>query len=285
MTASATTRRYALALVCASAALSLVAGPLQTAFAAGTTTATTDFAPLSAKSRPASAHTPTTRATVTSTAANRTQAARTAAVKAASAAATAADFGSIFATQVPTLTNSGWTTCGAPITWSVDTRELSAAEAAEQIDNLTWAFAAWSTASGLTFQFTGETATTYNDTAFSLIPSDGSAVANRHIYLAFVNNDESDRLGGNVVGLGSPAKVMPASKEIIAGTAVFRTDHVASTPARMDKSLYLHELGHVLGLAHAADDGNIMYPVVTDHVALGAGDVNGVKTMTKACAA
>ena len=58
-------------------------------------------------------------------------------------------------------------------------------------------------------------------------------------------------------------------------------DQKAST--REDKSLYMHELGHVLGLAHASETANIMYPIVSDHTDLGAGDVNGVRSMNKPC--
>ena len=91
-------------------------------------------------------------------------------------------------------------------------------------------------------------------------------------------------MGGGVVGLGSPSTVWSSSKEIVNGTAVFRTDHIKRSGAREAKALYLHELGHVLGLGHADDAANIMYGVVTDDTELGAGDTNGVRTMTKPCA-
>ena len=80
-----------------------------------------------------------------------------------------------------------------------------------------------------------------------------------------------------------PPRSCRSAKEIVGGIAVFRTEHVVKTAERADRSLYLHELGHVLGLAHAGQDANVMYSMVTDTVALGAGDVNGVQTMTKPC--
>lgn len=208
-----------------------------------------------------------------------------AAPAAATAAAVAGDFRSIFATTLPALTNSGWAACPTPITWSVDSHELSADDAAEQIANLTWAFSLWSAASGLTFQFSGETAVAYDDAGFTMKPADGTPLASRHVYLAFVDDAESARLDSDTVGLAGPTQVLSAAKEITGGIAVFRTDHVEKSTVKADRSLYLHELGHVLGLSHADETANIMYPMVTDVLELGAGDVNGVKTMTKSCTA
>ena len=212
------------------------------------------------------------------------RAVRTAAPLAATSAAVAGDFSSIFADQLPELANSGWSACAAPITWSVDTRGLTEAKASAEIANIQWAFDQWASASGLTFQFSGAAVLTYNDAAFTVTPADGSATSSRHIYLAFIADQDSARLGGGTVGLGSPGLVMPDSKEITGGAAVFRTDFVTTAMPTAAKSLYLHELGHVLGLAHANESANVMYPVVTDHVELGIGDITGVRTMTKACA-
>ncbi len=208
---------------------------------------------------------------------------KSAVVSTANTAAVAADYSSIFATQIPALANAGWSGCPAPITWSVDASNLSADEATEQIANLQWALDQWTLATGLSFQFAGTTELAYNDAAFSLTPTDGTAASARNIFLAFVNDADSDRLGGGTVGLGGPSQVWQSSKEITGGTAVFRTDHVAKAGVNEARSLYLHELGHVLGLAHAAETANIMYPVVTDHLELGAGDTAGARSMTKPC--
>jgi len=207
----------------------------------------------------------------------------TTATTAVPAAAIAADFTSIFTAQVPALTDAGWATCPSPITWSVDTTGLSEAEAAEQIANLQWAFDQWSQASGLAFQYVGTTALVYNDGAFTLTAADGSATPSRTIYLDFVTDAESARLGGGVVGLASPSSVWQDSKEIVNGTAVFRLDYISTASVNADRALYLHELGHVLGLGHAAETANRMYPMVKDGTDLGAGDVTGVRTMLKPC--
>jgi hypothetical protein len=202
---------------------------------------------------------------------------------AAEAAVLAADFTSIFTDQVPALSDAGWAACPSPITWSVDTAGLSEAEAAEQIANLQWAFDQWSQASGLAFQFAGTSALVYDDGSFTLAPADGSPAASRNIYLDFIPDSASARLGGGVVGLASPSSVWQNSKEIVAGTAVFRLDYVASASSDQDQALYLHELGHVLGLGHATQPGNRMYAMVKDDTVLGAGDVGGVRSMLKPC--
>ena len=263
MTTTTAAKRRIIAAASAVAALALLAAPLPSAVATADASA-----PAAAKARAAkTAAKPAAKAP--------------AAVKAS--AATASDFTSIFAGQAPALVEAGWSSCSAPITWSVDTRGLSADEAAAQIANLEWAFGQWAQVSGLSFQYAGTTTLAYDDSAFSLKPADGSSAASRHVYLAFVADSDSDRMGGGVVGLGSPSTVWPTTKEIVNGTAVFRTDHVKKAGTREAKALYLHELGHVLGLGHANDAANIMYGVVADDTELGAGDTNGVRSMVKPC--
>lgn len=214
--------------------------------------------------------------------ASATTASAAVAVPAGSAAA-AADFSSIFATDDPALDGAGWSACRAPITWSVDTGSLSGPAAQRAIASLSWAFDQWAAASGIAFTFSGATTLAYDDAAFSLAPADGTPAPTRHIAVAFVDDADSTRMGGTTVGLGSPSLVVPTTREIVSGTAIFRADHAATADPDEARSLYLHELGHVLGLAHALVADNIMYPVVGDQVQLGAGDVNGIRALDKPC--
>lgn len=197
------------------------------------------------------------------------------------------DYSSFFAGSNPGLVNSGWTTCNTPITWSVDTRELTRREAARETARIRWAFDRWSAVTGLRFANSGEVPIRYDNATFRMSPADGSPTANRHIYLAFMRVGESSLMVDRTYGFGSPMTIGPGN-QIIAGAAAFRTEQVKVNGARDPqalKSLYLHELGHVLGLAHARNQANIMFPIVTDQVVLGPGDVNGVRAMTKPCPA
>jgi len=268
MTGTATTaRRRTVVVISALAALALLAGPVASAAASAETATEPGSTPLTASS-------PVTRHSAVQTISR----------SGVSAGGTAADFSSIFAIDQPELAGSGWATCSAPITWAVDTGTLSDEESARALADMEWAFGQWAQASGLSFQFAGTIDLAYDDIAFSLKPADGSVVPSRNIFLAVVSDEESERMDARTVGLGSPSQVWPSTKEIVGGEAVFSTEHVRSAGRSQTRSLFMHELGHVLGLAHADDDANIMYSLVTDHVDLGEGDINGVRMMTKSCA-
>ncbi len=93
------------------------------------------------------------------------------------------------------------------------------------------------------------------------------------------------RLRG-VIGLAKPAVVLLPSREIIAGVAVFRRSYILEErkvdPDRV-MHLYLHELGHVMGLGHAGREDNVMYPSLDHLVKLGTGDEAGVDHYTQTC--
>jgi Zn-dependent protease with chaperone function len=209
----------------------------------------------------------------------------TTSVRAAATVASATDYTSIFAEQQPSMIGSGWAACAAAITWTVDASDLSAAEAERQIANLQASFDQWAEATGLSFSFAGAANFRYNEAAFTLTRTDGSPNPSRSISLAFIDDADSDRLGGQTVGMAGPTTVWMDSKIIESGTGVFRTDAVKKMSDTEAQALFTHELGHVLGLGHAAESGNIMYPVVSTTTSLGAGDVTGARSMLKTCAA
>lgn len=279
MTSTAATRRRIAAASSALAAIALITG-MATSFAPATASdqqATMAANELKVPQPTTKAKTPRTAAPVV---------AATPVVAAAPAVtASPTDFTSIFSSQLPAYTNSGWASCPTAITWSVDTIDLSQEMAVRQLTNLEYAFAQWTEASGLTFSFAGSLDLSANETSFAVTPADGSASPARHINLAFLSDSSSRLLGGTTVGMAGPSSVWADSKEIEGGAGIFLIEAVNRMTDAQARALFTHELGHVLGLGHAAESGNIMHPIVTENDHLGAGDVAGVRTMTKACTA
>ena len=279
MTSTAATRRRIAVASSALAAIALVAG-MATSIAPAT--ASDQPATMAANEMKVPQITPKAKAP---RAAAPVVAATPVVVAAPAVTASPTDFTSIFASQLPEYTNSGWASCPTAITWSVDTIGLGEEMAARQLANLEYAFAQWTEASGLTFAFAGSLDLTANETSFAVTPADGSASPARHINLAFLDDASSLLLGGSTVGMAGPSAVWADSKEIEGGAGIFLIEAVNRMTDAQARALFTHELGHVLGLGHAAEAGNIMHPIVTENDHLGAGDVTGVRTMTKACAA
>lgn len=210
--------------------------------------------------------------------------------QATTAARAAADFSSIFAAQQPSMTGSGWTSCGV-ITWSADTRGLTKAQATVQLQALTRAFTAWGKASGLTFQQTDDVTVQYDEKTYRTAPVKAEDARARHIYVGFLTDAASGVITPTNPGFAGPAAVSSATQVIDNGYAFFSIDYLTSIGTTTAKgrakaqNLYLHEIGHALGLGHAAMTANVMHPIVTAQKSLGAGDVTGIRTLTKTCAA
>lgn len=88
--------------------------------------------------------------------------------------------------------------------------------------------------------------------------------------------------GSRVDGEGSMEYIPPYAN--IKGRAISgRVDGMigVDTPPELRTALYLHELGHVIGLAHTADVEQVMYEVVEveDAYGFGAGDLNGLRRL------
>lgn len=188
---------------------------------------------------------------------------------------------SIFVGQAPELINSGWADCNTPITWSMDTSRVSAADAKIAQEQMSADLKKWGDVSGLDFQYVGEVPIVYDDTNY-VVTSDVHPSA-RHLYIAFLKDSESTLLDSRTVGFASPTKVWKDSKEITEGSVVLSIDYVKKINAKKQSALYLHELGHALGLGHGTSKENVMYYLVDNNNTLSPGDIEGIRNLVKAC--
>jgi hypothetical protein len=197
-------------------------------------------------------------------------------------AATRSSYTSFFGTSA--YANAGWTTCPAPVTWTVDVKGMDTETARKEIRRVARAFATWSAASNVPVRYDGRQSLVFDTATNSLKPASGAAPRSRHVYIAFANSTTVPALSGSVVGIAMPTKV--TNGNIDGGMAVFRRGYVLReapvNPARVE-ALYVHELGHVMGLGHSPSDANTMYSTLGTRTALGPGDSLGVSTVTKAC--
>jgi len=110
------------------------------------------------------------------------------------------------------------------------------------------------------------------------------------LLIAWVHNGESDYLGGNgVLGEGGASWVAP-----VGGRDVFVTGQIAinaDTTTALGPGfgagttiglLLLHELGHVMGLAHVGDEAEVMFPRLMPRAdaSYAAGDLAGLRLLT-----
>ena len=190
---------------------------------------------------------------------------------------------SIFAESSPELIDSGWADCETPITWSVDTTRVSPAESEVAVGQITKDLAQWGEVSGLTFEYVGQVPVIYDDTRF-VVTSDVHPSA-RHLYFAFLNDAESTLLDTRTVGFASPTKVWLDSKEITEGSVVLSIEYVKRISAEHQNALYLHEIGHALGLAHGSELEDVMYYLVDMNNEFSPADIQGIRNLIKACKA
>ena len=192
--------------------------------------------------------------------------------------ATTSVVGSIFANSA--FAGSGWANCSSPITWSTDTSNLTPDQAALVRPDLAAAFEAWSKASGLIFADKGEVPVKYDDSTTKL---QTGVDLNRNIAVYFIPDSESSIITRSVVGYGTPTRVFSDTKEIVSGYFVVSTDYLVRTNSERRRVLFMHELGHALGLADSDDPDNIMFRYLDTTVSLGAGDIAGIQAIEKAC--
>lgn len=139
----------------------------------------------------------------------------------------------------------------------------------------------WGDVSGLKFQYVGEVPVVYDDTQF-IVTSDQHP-SERHLYFAFLKDSESSLLDARTVGFASPTKVWQDSKEITEGSIVLSVDYMRKVSKSKANAVYLHEIGHAMGLAHGTSKQNVMYYLVDEDKHLSAGDIDGIRNIIKAC--
>jgi hypothetical protein len=203
----------------------------------------------------------------------------------APAARATGDYSGFF--SQPELSRAGWSTC-APLTWSVDVTGLTARQARAEVRGLKQAWRAWSQASGLSVEFAGRERLAFDPATYGLRPLTGQVRDDRHVYIAFKTRGQVPIMARNAVGLAMPTAAIYATQEITGGMAIFRRGYVVDqrrASADRVQSLYLHEIGHVLGLGHASSEDNVMYSALTDRGVLGDGDRAGIRAFTQLCPA
>lgn len=202
----------------------------------------------------------------------------------APAAEASADYTGFFVERE--LSDAGWSAC-EPLTWTVDTRGLTSRQARVEVRRLKAAWEAWSAASGISIEYAGRQRMTFDPAIVALRPAVPSDSRERHVLVAFMTRAQAPVMAANAVGVAKPTLVFTHEQEIVGGMAIFRRGYVArqafSAPDRV-MNLYLHELGHVLGLGHARGTDQVMHPTLQTTTRLGDGDAAGAASRTHPCA-
>lgn len=181
----------------------------------------------------------------------------------------------------PQLVGAGWADCDTPITWSVDTSRLTPKESAVAVRQLRSDFRKWAEVSGLDFRYVGYVGVSYDDPTYQIVspvhPSE------RHVFVLFLHNDESSLLDERTVGLAMPSKLIVDQRQIVEGSVVLSYEYVRKAARLKRSALYLHEIGHALGLAHGSSRQDAMYYIVSTTNELSPNDIAGIRALVQAC--
>jgi len=208
--------------------------------------------------------------------------------QATTASTASTDSSSFFAESYPELVGSGWSSCSSEVTWSLDKGTLPDPIAKAEQVRLDKAFRTWSLQTGIRFTFSGFDQRNYDPKTHQLHATNAPAATqgNRHIAVAFLSSSDSPLLTTRTLGFGMPSMVYPGAREITEGVLVIKSEILKTSstfPAKARKSLYLHEIGHILGLGHNKDKSSIMFPIITGTVNLHQADVSNVRSFIRPC--
>jgi predicted Zn-dependent protease len=112
------------------------------------------------------------------------------------------------------------------------------------------------------------------------------------VLIGWADEDEVGDLADDVAGVGGPTMVeIGRLRTYVTGSVVLDRDTTdrfgADDPARPDGrgadeleiALLLHELGHLVGLEHVDDPGELMYPAGITRSSYGPGDKEGLAAL------
>ncbi|MGB5952465.1 MAG: hypothetical protein WBG57_08145 [Ornithinimicrobium sp.] len=138
---------------------------------------------------------------------------------------------------------------------------------AEMVDQT---LATTSAASGLSFTVVGTT----EDRNFTSRGPDDPVI------VAWADSDEVPELAGDVRGLGGSTSMQRGGqRRYVSGMVVIDTDSSAfDIGGRVAQAILDHEFGHVVGLGHVDDRGELMHPMPS-RVSYGPGDREGLANL------
>jgi Matrixin len=182
------------------------------------------------------------------------------------------------------LHRSGWANCSAdPIVLDVDASGVPESKRKAVFSAFRPAVLAWADQAGLAF-VPGKLVRMAVDPVTLAVSPVGTERSERHILISLQPESEAAFPGTDVVGFAGPQRVLPATREITGAAGVFRVGYVVKASRAERIALYMHEIGHALGLGHSSSRDNVMFPTVQDRTRLGPGDIAGIRTITLPCA-
>jgi hypothetical protein len=136
--------------------------------------------------------------------------------------------------------------------------------------------------SGLKFVFDGETSRVPERRA----PRPGADGQGwEPVLVAWSDAEEVPELAGDVAGLGGSARVTRPNQEwLVTGSVILDGEDLSEMIQRRDgrelvTAIVMHEFGHLLGLNHVADRGQLMYDRNIGQKVFGQGDRAGLATL------
>jgi hypothetical protein len=129
---------------------------------------------------------------------------------------------------------------------------------------------------GLAFQYDGETEERNFEDRFA---PNGDALP---VLIGWADEDEVPELNGDVAGIGGATYREAAGRRAyVTGMVVLDVDTYDKLASSKDAesvelAVLLHELGHLVGLGHVDDRGEIMYAEGVTRTSYGTGDLDGL---------